>query len=145
MELKEVIKIFKVFSDPTRLRIFLLLLDAELCVCELMSVLKVEQSLISHQLKTMREAGLVEATHRSRWVFYRIPEPKRKELGPLFENWLKVELSRARRQNKEVKDRKVCPLEFKEAKRMASQPFLKLGAGRKARKKKKQEQRNLIL
>jgi len=42
------IKIFKALSDETRLRIYLLLLQGELCVCELETILNMEQSRISH-------------------------------------------------------------------------------------------------
>ncbi|MBC7362213.1 MAG: winged helix-turn-helix transcriptional regulator [Candidatus Aminicenantes bacterium] len=116
MKLEEAVKIFKVFSDPKRLRIFLLLLDSELCVCELMDILKVEQSLLSHQLKIMREAGLAETRRRGRWVFYYVPEKRRQELSQLFEAWLKEELIQARKRSKMVKDKKVCPLGFQREK-----------------------------
>ncbi len=58
--MKEAIKIFKALSDPTRLRILLLLLKRNLCVCELMFILKMEQSRLSHQLKILKDADLVE-------------------------------------------------------------------------------------
>lgn len=135
MNLGKVVKIFKIFSDPTRLRIFLLLLDSELCVCELMSLFKMEQSLISHQLKIMREAGLVEARRQGRWVFYRVPQTRRQELAPLFEAWLKDELLRTRQQNKMVKDKKVCPLDFQ---KVAPQAILPASSESKKRKEKRE-------
>ncbi|MCI4446248.1 MAG: winged helix-turn-helix transcriptional regulator [Candidatus Aminicenantes bacterium] len=116
MKLEEAVKIFKVFSDPKRLRIFLLLLDSELCVCELMDILKVEQSLLSHQLKILREAGLADIRRRGRWVFYYVPAQRKKQLSPLVEAWLKEELAQARKQGKLVKEKKVCPLGFQEEK-----------------------------
>ncbi len=110
MELAETIRIFKVFSDKTRLRIFILLLSSELCVCELIALLKLEQSLVSYQLRIMRRAGLVEGRKNGRWVFYRIPETCRKQLEPLFRTWLKDELAVSSNKVKAVKEKKICPV-----------------------------------
>jgi ArsR family transcriptional regulator len=92
------------------IRIFLLLLDSELCVCELVAVLKLEQSLVSHQLRIMRQAGLVEGRKSGRWVFYRIPEACRKQLEPLFRSWLKDELAVSGSKVRDVKEKKICPV-----------------------------------
>jgi len=59
-KMKHTLKVFKALSDPTRLRILLLLLQRELCVCELAFILEMEQSRISHQLRVLRNADLVE-------------------------------------------------------------------------------------
>jgi len=49
------IKMFKALSDETRLRIFLLFIQSEeLCVCELVNILNMEQSRISHSIKIGR-------------------------------------------------------------------------------------------
>jgi ArsR family transcriptional regulator len=58
--MKDTLKILKALADPTRLRIISLLLRRDLCVCELMFILKMEQSRISHQLRILRDADLVE-------------------------------------------------------------------------------------
>lgn len=108
MKLDEVLRIFRIFSDRTRLRIFLLFLDAELCVGELMAILQLEQSLISHQLGIMRQAGLIEARRNGRWVFYRISPGRRKQLEPLFRDWLKEELAVSGHKVRTVKEKKVC-------------------------------------
>ena len=52
------VKIFKALSDETRLRIYLLLLQGGLCVCELEAILKIEQSRISHALRILKEVNL---------------------------------------------------------------------------------------
>lgn len=65
----------KVLSDPTRLMIFDLLMQGVQCNCELGDQLKLPMNLISHHLKVLRDAGLVEAEHDSmdaRWVYYSI-------------------------------------------------------------------------
>ncbi|MCK7478130.1 MAG: metalloregulator ArsR/SmtB family transcription factor [Candidatus Moduliflexus flocculans] len=72
--MKEIIKAFKALSEPTRLRIFLLLMERDLCVCELTFVLDMEQSRVSHQLRLLRDADLVEDKREGRWIIYGIPE-----------------------------------------------------------------------
>ncbi|MGB9765209.1 MAG: ArsR/SmtB family transcription factor [Candidatus Saccharicenans sp.] len=106
MKLEEAIKIFRLFSDPKRLKIFLLLLDSELCVCEMMDILKVEQSLLSHQLKVLRDAGLIESRRHGRWIFYGVPPKRQQQLRPLFEAWLKDEIARSRKQGQMVKEKR---------------------------------------
>lgn len=81
--MKELIRSFKALSDPTRLRIFLLLLERDLCVCELMFILDMPQSRVSHQLRLLRDADLVEDRRDGRWIIYTVPPQVRKSLGPL--------------------------------------------------------------
>lgn len=68
---------FAVLADPTRLRLLSLIVSSgEACAaCDLVEPLGVSQPTVSHHLKTLREAGLVESEKRGRWVFYRaVPE-----------------------------------------------------------------------
>jgi ArsR family transcriptional regulator, arsenate/arsenite/antimonite-responsive transcriptional repressor len=63
---------FKALSDPTRLAIVNQLASAEeCCVCNL-EPLGLSQPTISHHLKILREAGLVESTRRGTWAYYRL-------------------------------------------------------------------------
>lgn len=82
--MKDIIKIFKTLADPTRLRVLLLLRRKDLCVCELMYVLGLEQSLVSHHMRVLREAGLAEDLRDGRWIIYRVPETARPLLDGLF-------------------------------------------------------------
>jgi len=68
--LEKFIKIFKALSDETRLRIYLLLLRKELCVCEIVYILKIEQSRVSHCLRILKEAGLVTSRREGIWIIY---------------------------------------------------------------------------
>lgn len=52
---------FKAFSDKTRLRILAALVSAELCVCDIASLLNMSQSAISHQLRFLKQARLVKS------------------------------------------------------------------------------------
>lgn len=65
-------RIFKALADPTRLRIFNLLLEAPLCVCELEAFLGVSQPLISRHLAYLRSAGLVRDRRQGMRVQYSV-------------------------------------------------------------------------
>lgn len=75
---------FKALADPIRLRIILLLLRRDLCVCELTSILGLEQSRISHQLRILRAAGLAEDIRDGKWIIYRVPDAVKRGLGPFL-------------------------------------------------------------
>jgi ArsR family transcriptional regulator len=68
--------IFKALSDPTRVAIVNRLGSApEVCVCDLTAAFELSQPTISHHLRILREAGLVESESRGTWAYYRlIPE-----------------------------------------------------------------------
>jgi ArsR family transcriptional regulator len=69
---------FGVLSDPTRLRLLSLIAAAgEACAaCDLVEPLEVSQPTVSHHLKVLREAGLVDSYKRGKWVYY-APVPER--------------------------------------------------------------------
>src|ERR1700750_3381679 len=64
---------FKALADPTRGAIVNSLSAAtEVCVCNLVGTFHLSQPTISHHLKVLREAGLVEAARRGTWAYYRL-------------------------------------------------------------------------
>ena len=64
---------FKALADPTRVAIVNRLAGAdELCVCDLNAAFDLSQPTISHHLKILREAGLVESARRGTWAYYRL-------------------------------------------------------------------------
>src|SRR5438445_12790654 len=67
---------FKALSDPTRVAIVNRLAAAtEVCVCDFVASLELAQPTVSHHLKVLREAGLVESSRRGTWAYYRlVPE-----------------------------------------------------------------------
>ena len=64
--------ILRALGDATRLGVLQALLERPLHVNALMEKLKVEQSLLSHHLKVLRESGLVQATRDGKAVLYRV-------------------------------------------------------------------------
>ena len=69
-ELSKLANFFKIFGDPTRLRIISALDQHEMCVCDLAVLLNMTKSAISHQLRTLKEAKLVKSRKDGRVVFY---------------------------------------------------------------------------
>jgi ArsR family transcriptional regulator len=64
---------FKALADPTRISIVNRLAAAdECCVCDLTEAFELSQPTISHHLKVLRDAGLVESTRRGTWAYYRL-------------------------------------------------------------------------
>lgn len=66
---------FRALGDETRLRILEVLVGGELSVSELIDLVGIGQSLMSHHLRILREAGLVADRRRGRWIHYAIVEP----------------------------------------------------------------------
>jgi ArsR family transcriptional regulator, arsenate/arsenite/antimonite-responsive transcriptional repressor len=68
-------RIFKALGDPVRLRLVSLIgarQGGEVCVCDLTSAFDLSQPTISHHLKVLREAGLIDSERRGTWVYYRL-------------------------------------------------------------------------
>lgn len=103
MSMEDAVKYLKALSDPTRLRIMLLLISQELCVCELESVLDMEQSRISHALRVLREAGLLAERRQAKWMFY-----KAADFSPFLFEYLKEEAKK----NPESKKDRIATLEL---------------------------------
>ena len=75
---------FRAFSDPIRLRILSLVQPGELCVCDLVEILRLPQPTISRHLSYLRRAGLVKVRQERSWNYYEIvPARKLMELPEL--------------------------------------------------------------
>jgi ArsR family transcriptional regulator len=72
---------FKALADPTRVAIVNRLASTEeCCVCDLNAAFELSQPTISHHLKVLRDAGLVEASRRGTWAYYRLVPDAVREL-----------------------------------------------------------------
>lgn len=67
--------LLKAFADETRLRILSLLSGGELCVCDIMSVIKAPQPKISRHLAYLRRHGLVDTKREGQWIYYSLSKP----------------------------------------------------------------------
>jgi ArsR family transcriptional regulator len=78
---------FKALGDPVRLQLMSMIASAdggEVCVCELTPAFDLTGPTISHHLKTLREAGLVDAERRGTWVYYRARPQILRQLAALL-------------------------------------------------------------
>ncbi|MFE2355861.1 ArsR/SmtB family transcription factor [Streptomyces parvulus] len=66
-------KVFKALGDPVRLRLLSMIASragGEVCVCDLTPAFDLSQPTISHHLKLLRQAGLIDCERRGTWVYY---------------------------------------------------------------------------
>ena len=68
----EVTTALKALSDEIRIRLLLVLMKREACVCELMATFEMAQSKLSHHLIALRDAGFIKDEKRGKWNYYRI-------------------------------------------------------------------------
>lgn len=73
-EMQKLGNLYKIFGDVTRIKILSALLEEELCVCDISEVLSMEQSAISHQLKVLKEAKLVNARREGKAMYYSLAD-----------------------------------------------------------------------
>ena len=73
-ELYDLSELFKIFADSTRIRILYVLLEHEMCVCDLAQLLNMTQSAISHQLRILKEKHLVKACRDGKTIFYSLAD-----------------------------------------------------------------------
>ncbi|MGW2860109.1 ArsR/SmtB family transcription factor [Streptomyces sp. SDr-06] len=68
-------KVFKALGDPVRLRLLSMIASregGEICVCDLTRAFELSQPTISHHLKLLKQAGLIDSERRGTWVYYRL-------------------------------------------------------------------------
>lgn len=75
--------LFRAVADPNRLTILATLACAEdeVCVCDFTDGLPLNQPTVSHHLRILRDAGLVNCERRGTWVYYRIADDARARLN----------------------------------------------------------------
>lgn len=79
--------LLKALADPVRLRLMSIVLSHEgneACVCDLLPAFDLSQPTISHHLKVLHDAGLVERERRGTWMYYRARPDAIQALGALF-------------------------------------------------------------
>ncbi|OLC56891.1 MAG: hypothetical protein AUH85_04825 [Chloroflexi bacterium 13_1_40CM_4_68_4] len=70
----EVVNVLKALADPTRVQMVLALRQAQepACICDFTATFKLSQPTVSHHMKKLRDAGLVEASRKGIWTYYRL-------------------------------------------------------------------------
>lgn len=67
-------KILKALADPKRLRIVDMLSCGELCACRILEAFQVTQPTLSHDMKVLMEAGIVQARPEGKWIYYSLDQ-----------------------------------------------------------------------
>lgn len=73
-DLFDLAELFKLFGDSTRIKILYVLLESEMCVCDLAQLLGMTQSAISHQLQMLKKSKLVKYRRDGKTVFYSLSD-----------------------------------------------------------------------
>lgn len=69
---RDQVKVFKALSDPSRVRILKMVLERELCLCEVREVLDLSTSTVSKHLSILRDAGMILDSKDGKWVNFRV-------------------------------------------------------------------------
>jgi ArsR family transcriptional regulator len=78
------VRLLAALADPTRLAIVRQLsAETEVCACDFTACCDVSQPTVSHHLKVLREAGVVESERRGTWIFYRLSPDASERLGAI--------------------------------------------------------------
>lgn len=101
--MKEQIKasILKALAHPTRIKIVEMLREGEKCVCEMLSLLQLEQPNISQHLTILRNHGVVQTEKRGLFIFYQL---KNKKLGEILEILEEIILEEIKENQKVIKE-----------------------------------------
>lgn len=78
---------FAALADPVRLRLLSIIAsqpDSGVCVCDLVGPVGRSQPTVSHHLRVLRGAGLIEGERRGTWVWYRVVPDRLAELGAVL-------------------------------------------------------------
>jgi len=81
------VRVFRALADPVRLRLVSLIgahEGGEACVCDLSTTFDLTQPTISHHLKVLREAGIIDSQRRGTWVYYRLVPGTLEHVGALL-------------------------------------------------------------
>ena len=73
-DLYDLAELYKVFGDSTRIKILYVLFEAEVCVCDIAETLQMNVSAISHQLRVLKQAGLVKFRRDGKTVYYSLAD-----------------------------------------------------------------------
>ncbi|UWG98666.1 metalloregulator ArsR/SmtB family transcription factor [Dehalobacter sp. DCM] len=89
----EIINLLSILSDKTRLRIVLLLMERELCVCEIFAALNMSQPRVSRQLAILKQCRLIKDRRVGKWIYYHIDNNTEadylRSIVSLLVSWLK--------------------------------------------------------
>ena len=107
------VEIFKALSEESRLRILVLLMEREMCVCEIEACLNMTQSNASRHLMALKSCGILVSCKKAQWTYYQMNEEFKKENKELWD-YLQIKLKETptyledRAKSLIVKDKDIC-------------------------------------
>ena len=92
--LRECMTITKALSDENRVRTLMFLRQGELCVCQIIEMLRLAPSTVSKHLAILRQAGLIDSSKKGRWVYYKLAAEDASPAVAGVLDWLQASLNR---------------------------------------------------
>lgn len=105
--------LFKALSEESRLRILSILMEREMCVCEIEVCLKMTQSNASRHLTELKKCGILDSYKEAQWAYYKISDHFKQENKDLWE-YLQIQLKQLKTyqedyiQYEKYKDKDIC-------------------------------------
>jgi|GEM_PF-1408858 ArsR family transcriptional regulator len=90
-ELERLADLFKVLAEPRRLDILHLLMQREMCVCEILAEMGISQPLTSHHLRVLTKAGLIRPRRQAQRIFYSVVPEALAQLNASFAAYLGID------------------------------------------------------
>ena len=81
---EQFVGIMESLSDPIRINILELMMNGEICVCDIVKVTGLAQSKISYHIKILKDSGLISDRQEGRWVYYKLDLEVLSEI----QNWM---------------------------------------------------------
>ena len=81
---EQFVGIMESLSDPIRINILELMMDGEICVCDIVKVTGLSQPKISYHIKILKDSGLISDRQEGRWVYYKL----NLEVLSEIQNWM---------------------------------------------------------
>ena len=91
----DIVRVFKAFCDENRLAILDMLRTGEKCACDLLEELHITQPTLSHHMKILYDAGIVDSRKEGKWTHYKISNEGRSDIIKLLEEITKIKGSYA--------------------------------------------------
>ncbi len=77
--------LLKIVAEESRLKILCILQDGDHCVCEIFEQLNLSQSLVSHHLRDLKDAGVIQSEKRGLYVYYSLTDEGKRITNLLFQ------------------------------------------------------------
>ncbi|OHB73040.1 MAG: hypothetical protein A2Z25_06640 [Planctomycetes bacterium RBG_16_55_9] len=113
--MRNIINITKALSDSNRVRALMMLCQGELCVCQLIQMLRLAPSTVSKHMSILYQAGLVDARKQGRWNYYRLADGDAPEYVLQAIQWVQDSVGKDKRIAQDAKQvKRVCRMDMRE-------------------------------